>query len=171
MSLITCRQCRKTIPADSVRCPTCDIVNPGKRDFLAAGVTLIVVLGVVYAGWRTVAWITAPSEAPPSRSAQVRFSDIDAWVVADRLNRIGPDVRCTREVQSDGQPQPLVDEADPLDIRQIQAAAQIRKPVSMLIEEKAVVQIGRHSRKIELHPEVHGRVRRKAFHLIFDFDR
>ena len=75
MSITTCRQCRKTIPADSVRCPTCDILNPGKRDFLAVGVTLIVVLGVVYAGWRTVAWITTPSEDTPSLTAEVRFSD------------------------------------------------------------------------------------------------
>ena len=79
MSVTTCRQCRKTIPADSARCPTCDIVNPGKLDIpaavFAAGVFLTIVLGVGYAGWRTVAWITAPSEAPPSLSAQVRFSD------------------------------------------------------------------------------------------------
>ena len=75
MTFTTCRQCGKTIPANSVRCPTCDIVNPGKRDFFAAGVTLIVVLGVFYAGWRTVAWITTPSEAPPSLAAEVRFTD------------------------------------------------------------------------------------------------
>jgi hypothetical protein len=110
MSVTTCRQCRKTIPADSVRCPTCDILNPGKRDFLAVGVTLIVVFGVVYAVWRTVAWITTPSEDTPSLTAEVRFADSQIQI---ENNDTYAGTLCTVTLNSGNSPRELITRVGP----------------------------------------------------------
>ena len=76
-----CWKCRTFQSVANPVCTECGATRPVRKSepWTFQGVLFLtvfvgIIAGIGYGGWRMVAWITAPREAPTSLSAEVRFS-------------------------------------------------------------------------------------------------